>query len=683
MRILITAFSLLFTLSLSAQDFRATAPEPGPAPEIELGDFQDFTLDNGLQVVLVENHKLPRVSYQLFVDVPPHLEGGYAGAGDIFGQLLRRATATKSKEEIDEAIDFIGANISTSSTGAYASTITKYKDDVMAMMADIVLNARFPEEEFEKVKKETIDNLQGELNNPDAIAARVRRATVYGPNHPYGELNTEESLGNVDLDVVKAYYDSYFVPNRSYLIMVGDLNRAEAERMAREHFSDWEAKEVAVPEFPRPTPPEGVVVTFVPRDGAVQSNMIIAHPVELEPGTKEAIRANMLNTILGSGFNGRLFLNLREDKGYTYGAYSGISADPLTGNFRANAAVRNEVTDSAATEFMYELEKISKEKVTDLELQRAKTQIAGTFGRALESPQRIAQYALNTVRYDLDRDFYPNYLKRVQASSANDLLEVAEELITPNNTHIIVVGDKATAEKLARFATSGKVNMVDANGMPVEESDMSADDLTVEGVLDMYVNAIGGMDAINRIRNYKTVSSATVQGQPMSMTMYKADGNKSAMTMSMMGMTLADQRYNDGKAKVSQQGQPMPVDEEAMEGMAESAVLFPLVNLKNNLDDLSLDGVEKIDGKDVAVLNYRDGKSRHYIDLATGEQIRYVQQQGPATAVFTLGDYRELGEGVKIPHSLKITGLAPFPLDFTVTEAAANTEIDPSVFAVD
>ncbi len=216
------------TAPIMQDDFRAKAPAAGPAPEIKLGDFQDFKLDNGLQVVLVENHKLPRVSYQLYIDVPPHLEGAYAGAGDIMGQMLRRATSDMTKEQIDEEIDFIGASLSTSGSGAFASTISKYKSKMMGMMAKVVLDARFPETEFEKVKSDAVAGLKSQLANPDAIASRVRRVLTYGADHPFGELTTEESLNKIDLPTIKEYYETYFVPNRSYLVMVGDLSRAEA-----------------------------------------------------------------------------------------------------------------------------------------------------------------------------------------------------------------------------------------------------------------------------------------------------------------------------------------------------------------------------------------------------------------------------------------------------------------------
>ncbi len=699
-RIFLSLFALLLLATCSApkasapntastatanDDFRAKAPAPGPAPEIQLGDFQDFKLDNGLQVVLVENHKLPRVSYQLFVDVPPHLEGEYAGAGDLMGQMLRRATSTMTKEEIDESVDFIGASLSTSSSGAFAATISKYKEQMAELMAKVVLDAKFPQAEFEKVKSDAAAGLKSELSDPDAIASRVRRVLVYGPDHPYGELTTEESLANIDLAAIEKYYQTYFVPNRSYLVLVGDLTRAEAETLAEKHFGAWQRKEVITPELTAPERPEGVVVNFVPRAGSVQSNIIISHPARVEPGTKEAIRAGIVNSILGSGFNGRLFQNLREDKGYTYGAYSNIANSEVIGNFQANSNVRNEVTDSAVAQFMLELTKISSEPVTDDELKRAKSQLVGSFGRALESPERIASYALNTVRYGLDRDFYPTYLKKVEATSQNDLLEVARDIITPQNTHIVVVGEKSIADKLAQFATNGKVNYYDENGRPVNMEEMAApSDLTAKGVLEGYVKAIGGQEAIAAIKSMFSTMEASVQGQTITQTIAKEGGDKFSSQTMMMGMVMADQRYNDGTAKMTQQGQAVPASPEITATLAQQSALFPEADLLNDLDKVSLDGVETINGKKAVVLAVEGptGTARHYFDQETMLQIRQVTVQAGQTVTIDLGDYREVS-GVKIPHLLTINGMLPFPLEMKVTEAKMNATLDPSRFQVD
>ena len=667
------------------EDFRMKAPAAGPAPVIDLGDFQDFKLDNDLRVILVENHKLPRVSYQLFVDVPPQLEGPYAGAANMLGSMLRRATASKSKQEIDEAVDFIGASLNTSGTGASAFAISKYKEDILALMSEVVLQPRFPEEEFAKVKSEAEAGLKATLGNPGAIARRIQNVVVYGPGHPYGELVTEESLARITVDKVEDYYQTYFAPNTSYLVMVGDLDRAEAEMLAKKHFGSWEKRSVPDPTFNTPARPGGVTVNFVPRAGAVQSNILISHPVEIEPGTELALEGQLVNSILGSSFNGRLFKNLREDKGYTYGANSSLQTDEYIGQFSAFADVRSEVTDSAITEFMKELRMIATEEVTEVELARTKASIAGSFGRALESPAQIAGYALNTIRYNLDRDYYPTYLQKVDKIDQEELLAAAGRIISPSQTNIIVVGDKAVAEKLARFATSGEINYFDANGQPLNMEDMAApSDVTAKGVIMKYVDAIGGRANIDKVKSISIVMEGEVQGQKMSQTLFKEGGNKFSSQMTMMGATMADQRYNDGKAKLTMQGQTVPDNPMVNAALKSEAVLFPVVALLDNLDKVQVSGTETIDGKSVVVLDAEtaSGKSQHYFDRESGLQVRYVKVQGPQRVTFDLSDYRTVG-GVKMPYTMNATGMAPFPIELTVSEAKVNEPIDAKLFAIE
>ncbi len=625
------------------------------------------------------------MSYQLFVDVPPHLEGEYAGAQQMLGSMLRRATSEMSKEEIDEAVDFIGASLSTSGSGAYASTISKYKEDVIKLMADVVLKAEFPEAEFNKVKEDTKAGLAQQVTTPDAIASRVTQAVTYGLNHPYGEMMTEQTLENINLDVVKSVYDTYFVPNRSYLVMVGDLTPEEARALATEHFSDWARKEVAVPTFPTPQPPEGVTVNFVPRTGSVQSNIVFSEPIELQPGTKESIRANLMNIALGSGFNGRLFANLREDKGYTYGAYSSTGDDPLVGNFRAYANVRNEVTDSAVTEFLYELKRMAEAPITEKELNNAKMQIAGSFGRALESPQRIASYALNTVRYGLDRDFYPDYLKVVQNSSLNDVSEVASDLITPQNINLIVVGDKAVAEKLAQFATSGQVNYYDVNGVPVDMQAVEAPvDVTPEQVLNGYFDAIGGKEAAMAVTNVAIKMEGNVQGQTIEQEVYTTNDGRMSTQMKMMGMVMADQRYNQGKAMMAQQGQKMDLPAEAVEAMGQQAVIFQEGNYLDMLDKITVEGSEMVSGQQAIVLAIETpaGLVREYYDASTLLKLQTVRQQGPMTVTQKYADYQPT-DGILFPHMVTLEGMAPFPIEMKATEVTTNGQLEDSLFEVE
>ncbi|MEO0404541.1 MAG: pitrilysin family protein, partial [Bacteroidota bacterium] len=349
---------------------RSIRPEPATAPQIKIGDYSTFQLANGLKVIVVENHKLPRVAYQLTVDRDPIMEGDKAGYVSMAGDLLKNGTSSKSKAEIDEAVDFMGANLSTYSTGMFGSSLTKHSESLLTLMQDILMNPAFPEDEVEKYKKQTLSGLTSSKTDPNSISSNISNAMCYGLDHPYGEQQTEATTENITRDDLVGYYSSYFRPNVSYLTIVGDITPAEAETQVKKYFGSWEKADVPSHTYDKPTLPEGNKVCFAPLDGAVQSVIEITFPVELKTGDDDAIAASVMSNILGGGvFGGRLMQNLREDKAFTYGARASISRDSEIGAFSAFASVRNEVTDSSVVEFLYEIDRLTREAVEDTTLE--------------------------------------------------------------------------------------------------------------------------------------------------------------------------------------------------------------------------------------------------------------------------------------------------------------------------
>ncbi|MBK7427284.1 MAG: insulinase family protein [Saprospiraceae bacterium] len=222
--------------------FRATPPTPGPAPKIQMGRYIKFEMPNGLQVIVVENSKLPVVSMQLFVDVPPILQGEFAGYTDFAGELLNKGTKKRSKQQLDEAIDFMGARLSTSANGVFGTSLKKHTDSLAMLMSEILLQPAFPVEEFDKLKTRTLSGLAASKDNPSAIAGNVSNVLRYGKKHPYGEITTEETVAKITLDKSKEYYNTYFRPNISYLVVVGDMNVIQARNLATKYFGAWEKK---------------------------------------------------------------------------------------------------------------------------------------------------------------------------------------------------------------------------------------------------------------------------------------------------------------------------------------------------------------------------------------------------------------------------------------------------------
>src|SRR6056297_1025728 len=260
------------------EDFRSSAPEPGPAPQLKMGDYTQVQLDNGLKIIVVENHKLPRVSFQLFM-----------------------GTENRTKAEIDESIDFIGANLSTSSRGAFGSCLTQHKRTLLDIMSDVVLRPAFNGEEFEKLKKQMLSGIASSKNNPNAIASNIRSQVNFGKSHPYGEFATESTVENISLESCKEYYSTYFKPNVSYFVVVGDIKADEAKKLAEEYFGDWQTADVPKPNTAQPEAPDATNVSFVDRAGAVQSVINVTYPVDLKLTSEDYVAARVMNNSLGGG----------------------------------------------------------------------------------------------------------------------------------------------------------------------------------------------------------------------------------------------------------------------------------------------------------------------------------------------------------------------------------------------
>ncbi|HDR52643.1 MAG TPA: insulinase family protein, partial [Mariniphaga anaerophila] len=376
---------ILLTFTLSAQLDRSQPPKPGPAPTVNIGDYNMFTLSNGLKVIVVENHKTPVISWQLSLDIDPVMENEAKGYVDMAGQLMRSGTKNRTKQEIDEEIDFIGASLNTFSTGIYASSLTRHKDKLLDLMSDVLLNPVFPEDELDKMVEQSISALAANENDANFMVDNLITSVVYGDEHPYGEVVTKASLENITRDHVANYYNTYFKPNTAYLVIVGDITTKEAKKLTKKYFKTWKKGNVPSATYPNPQAPAENTVAFANRDGAVQSVLAVSYPIEMQPGAPDAIKASVMNSVLGGGvFSGRLMQNLREDKAYTYGARSSLSSDKVVGRFTARTEVGNNVTDSALVEILYEMDRMVNEPVDSESLELVKNFMNGSFARSLE-----------------------------------------------------------------------------------------------------------------------------------------------------------------------------------------------------------------------------------------------------------------------------------------------------------
>ena len=678
-----------FMAACSPKVDRTMAPAPAAAPVIQIPAYQSFTMDNGLQVIVVENHKLPSVSYQLSTDWDIVVEGDKAGAAEMAGELLRKGTTTKSKAEIDESIDFIGASLSTNSSGMFGRSLTKHSSELLAMMSDILLNPTFPQDELDKAKTQTLSGLVSAKTEPSSMMSNVKGIVNYGAAHPYGEVVTESTVENITREDLVKFYTDYWRPNASYLVVVGDITLAEAQANASKYFSAWQKGDVPSPNYQKHTAPAGNNVVFVPLKGAVQSTISVTYPVDLQPGASDALAANVMNTILGGGvFSGRLMQNLREDKGYTYGSRSSLSSDRIVGTFNASAAVRNEVTDSSVTEILYELNRMITEPVNDSILTFIKNSMSGSFARSLEQPRTIARFALNTYKYDLPKDYYNSYLQRLEALTVADVTAAAQKYIKPENANIVVVGNKDEAEKLVKFSASGKMLMLDQYGNEWKDMAPAPEGVTAASVIEDYADAIGGTEALANLKTLQLLGSMNMMGMDVPVDTKLEVGKKFSMVMGAAPQIFYAVTYNDGKASASQMGAPMPLDEATISSFSMQSYPFPELRYAAMGYTMVLDGVADLDGESAYVMTITDTDgqvSTEYYAVASGLKLKEesttdVPGMGEMTSMTMYKEYTE-HSGIKFATKMsQIEG--PQQFEISVTEVKINPKFKSSEFKV-
>ena len=351
------AAALLSLFQLSAQIDRTKAPEAGPAPVVEFGDFDKFTLDNGLRVILVEDHDRPLVSVAINFIIDPFVEGDKAGESQFFGEVWSKGTANRTAEQINNEVDFLGASFRTGSSSIGFTTLTKYTDRMMDILTDVLYHPTFPQEEMDKMRDQYLGALQLSSSQPSSIITNILAATVYPEGHPYRDIMTEATVNNITADDCREYYDKYIIPNSAIMIIVGDMKLKEAKALCNKYLASWEAGEVIAFEDPGVNRPEGIEVVFSPKDGAVQSTIRMMAPITLTQDSEDLMALQIANGIYGGGgFDAKLFRNLRETHGWTYGAYSSIRPDEVSGTFYALGDVNSNATDSSFVQMRYELQ---------------------------------------------------------------------------------------------------------------------------------------------------------------------------------------------------------------------------------------------------------------------------------------------------------------------------------------
>ena len=690
-KIFTLCFLALSTCTMAQVD-RSIMPTPTQAKKINIKDSEVFTTANGITVVLSENHKLPRVSFDMIMGSDPRIEGSKAGLSDMAGSLIMSGTKNRTKDQLDQEIDFIGASISASKYSLSLSCLTKHLDKGLTLMSDVLLNANFPQSEFDRIKKQNSSGLMGTKSDAGSMA---RHATVKinFPNHPFGDVMTEESLNNISREDIVSYYQSNFTPNGSYLAVVGDITRQQVEEMVNKYFGSWTGGEVfkEVPNSGSFT--KGNRVVFVKKPGAVQSVVYVTFPIDIRSGDKNQLNLTVLNEILGGGgFGTRLMQNLREDKAYTYGCYSSMN---ITGDgswISAGGNFQNAVTDSAIEQILLEFQKITNEFITDEELNLTKTNMAGEFSRSLERPQTIARFALNIIIDKLPKDYYQTYLQRLESVTKEDVLLMAQQYFTSKNCNIIVVGNEDVYEKLKPFDADGKIEVLDPFGNIMKDSKPA--DITSEQLIDNYVFALTGTttkkDAAKKLKSIKNFERVyELKGDQIPFALKSTEifvaPSTEGQKLEGQGMVFQKSFYN-GKTGFSfnmQTGKTELTAEELVSKSKSNGIIPEMNFVKNGLTH-ELVGIENMNGSDYYVMKTIDGKneSYDYFNKATfmkEKTINITSRDGETMeSTITYGDYKEVN-GMKFAHTIT-QSVGPMVLSGIVTSMTVNGKIDMKIF---
>jgi zinc protease len=452
---------------------RSKPPELGPPPRVSLPPIVTRVLPNGLKLMIVAQHELPLADFVLLVGSGSTADpAGKAGVANLTAAMLREGTTTRKSLDIADQAAFLGINLSPTSSWESSSlslhTPTAQLDSALALFADVALHPSFPANEFERLRKNRLTDLLQIRDQGPQIANMAFPAIVYGTAHPYGlaSIGTETSVKSLSTSDLQSYYETNFKPNNSTLIIVGDVNPDQIEQKINARFGSWQRG--TIPHLSYGEPPKSGVTTIylIDKPGAAQSSFRIGS-VGVPRSTQDYFALTVMNTILGGSFTSRLNQNLRETRGYTYGAGSRFDMRRAAGPFLASAEIVAAKTDSALLEFMKELNGI-RQTVPPEELSRAKRYLQLQLPANFETTQQIAAALVPVALYGLPLDYYNNYVQSIEGVTQADVARVAQQYINPAGLAIVIVGDRKAIEAGLKSANIGPVEIRAMSGQPIQ-----------------------------------------------------------------------------------------------------------------------------------------------------------------------------------------------------------------------
>jgi zinc protease len=459
------------------QAFAKTPPAPLPPIEFNVPELYKTELKNGMRIVVVSDDRLPLVSYRLafnWGDVND--PDGLVGVSSAVPTLLTEGTENYSSRQLADEIERLGASLSVHASDDFtilsASTLSLYRSEILRLAAEVIRRPTFPESEIDLYRRNTVEHLKFQRSQPGFLANEQASKLVYG-EHPYSRVSPSasdiEKLTRADLRLI---HSAAFVPNNSTFIVVGDVDRDAIVREIDDLFGSWPAGSLVEPEF---SPFPGRVarsLTIVDRPGSAQSNIVLANSA-IDRNNPIYFPLIVMNQVLGAGASSRVFMNLREEKGYTYGAYTRLNTKRLGGDFEATAEVRTAVTGDSLKEFFFELDRIRDEKVAEAELSDAKNFLTGVFPIRAETQEGLTNLIVNQLLFELPEDYLQTYRSNIEKVTVEDVQRVAQEYVRPNEMAIVIVGDaKEIISQVDNYADN--IEVLDTEGNKIALPDQEA-----------------------------------------------------------------------------------------------------------------------------------------------------------------------------------------------------------------
>lgn len=466
---IILAFTFMGSVAMSQTD-RSKQPAPGHTPSFKLPKAQHVTLKNGLAIMLVEHHELPVVSMQLvFQSGSANDPLDKPGVASVTFDMMDEGTAKRDALQIAEDLAFLGASMGLNAgvDGSFImlQTLKEKLNDALEIFSDVLLNPSFPQKEFDRIQKTRLASLLQENDQPAIVATKAFNKVIFGANHPYGSPanGSPASIKSMTVADLKKFYGEVVLPNNATLIVTGNVTLKELVPILERYLGSWQKWAASTLKINAKDLRAKSGIFLVDKPQAPQSQLRIGH-VGVSRDNPDYFAIEVMNTILGGQFTSRINYNLRERRGYTYGARSGFSYRKFAGPFVASAGVKSSVTDSSVIETLYEIKRIRDEAVTAEELADAKMSMMLRYPTNFETPAQIASQLANIVLYNLGDDYFNKYIDNIKKVTIADVQRVAKMYLSPENLSVVIVGDVATIKEPLEKLNRGKAVILNSEG---------------------------------------------------------------------------------------------------------------------------------------------------------------------------------------------------------------------------